>query len=355
VDLFGPLVTKDDTGKRKKYVMVMTDAFTKMAILRVIPNKTAQITAETFLNTWVYTFGVPRIVVTDQGNEFKGLFDACIRVTLQSQHISTTPYHPQSNGQAEVFNRTLAHYLRTMIEDCDKDTLQWEAYIMPLQFSYNTAIHKTIMTTPFYAQFGYDPNVPLWQRKDKSPLLDDAQKFTDPVARIIQVNKKVHDHIRQRMPKVQARQDAQYNKRHDTQAHTFNVGDRVWVERMGITEANPKLMQKWEEAVILHFPTESTVKIARYNRSSRKQIVVHLDKIRHMHSPDPPPDTPHNPHTNTVATVDPADAHILQRLYTGCASTEDLDFLLRKGYVIVFPQGTLTPTTLMGYQMPSLA
>jgi len=358
VDLFGPLQACTDSGRTKKYVMVMTDAFTKLAILRTIPNKLAETTAKTFLEAWVYTFGVPKTVITDQGNEFKGLFDATLLVTLQSKHIATTPYHPQSNGQAEVFNRTMAHYLRTMIEDCNTDTLDWEAYIMPLQFSYNTSIHSTTMTTPFFAHFGYDPLVPLWKRKDKATL-DQTIKFNDPVSKVLQVNHRIHNHIRERLPAVRQTQDFQYNTRHHTDKRPYQVGDRVWVTRLGIPVSNPKLAQKWEEAIILKIFPNNSVKVSRYNRSKHKDIVIHVDNMRPMLDYTPP-DTnatatstaATNPQTGDGTThvqeVDPTDMPTLEKLYQGQATSDDIQLLLNKGYVIVFPQGTIIPDTLPG-------
>jgi len=329
--------------------MVMTDAFTKMAVLRVIPNKLATTTAQTFLEAWVYTFGVPRVVITDQGNEFKGQFDTTLRDSLQSKHIATTPYHPQSNGQVEVFNRTLAHYLRTMIEDCQVDTLEWEAYIMPLQFAYNTSVHRTTMTTPFFAQFGYDPMVPLWKRKDKA-VVDQSTKFNDPVSRILHVNHKVHTLIRQRLPDVRKRQDEQYNRKHQTQVQGYHIGDRVWVERLGIPTPNPKLTQKWEEAVIINIMPNNNLRVSRYNRAKHKEIVIHVDKVRPMVSATPPSQDDDNasPSSSTSAhrvdEIDPRDMPILDRLYQGLATEHDVQTLMAKGYVIVFPNKTFQPT-----------
>jgi len=349
VDLFGPLQSRTEHGKSNRYVMVMTDAFTKMAILRVIPNKTATVTAETFMSAWCYTFGIPRTVITDQGNEFKGQFEACIKTTLQAKHITTTPYHPQSNGQAEVFNRTMGHYLRAMIEDCNRDTLDWEQYIMPLQFSYNTAIHKTIMTTPFYALYGYDPNVPLWQRKDKA-VLDQCPTYNDTVARVLQVNHRVQQYIRDRLPKVREQQDAQYNKRHNTQPYGFKVNDRVWIRRVGMCEPNPKLSSKWEEGVIICLPRENTATVSRYNRRKHKEITVHVDKLRPMLSATPPEEEMENTTmSDDCMIVDLTDKPILERLYQGRATKEDVTTLLQRGYAVVFPHGTLYPQNAPNY------
>ena len=69
----------------------------------------------------------------------------------------TTPHHPQCNSQAEVANKTIAKYLASF---CDDSTLDWELYLAPLMFSYNTSFHRSIKNTPFYLTFGMEPRLP---------------------------------------------------------------------------------------------------------------------------------------------------------------------------------------------------
>ena len=106
-------------------------------------------------------FGVPRVILSDQGKEFCNDLAKAVWSSLGITHTVTSPYHPQTNAQAEVFNKTMAHYLCTAISESQKSTLDWELYLGPLMFSYNTAVHKSTLQTPFYTLFGYDPRVPL--------------------------------------------------------------------------------------------------------------------------------------------------------------------------------------------------
>ena len=50
------------------------------------------------------------------------------------------PAHQQCNSQTEVFNKTLAKYMKKVVNET---TLIWEWYLAPLMFSYNTNYHST--------------------------------------------------------------------------------------------------------------------------------------------------------------------------------------------------------------------
>jgi hypothetical protein len=65
-DLFGPLKTSTNG---KKYILVMTDAFSKYVELVAIPDKEAFTTATAFFNCWICRFGVPNELITDRGKE----------------------------------------------------------------------------------------------------------------------------------------------------------------------------------------------------------------------------------------------------------------------------------------------
>ena len=68
MDLFGPLKCRFASGK--KYIMVITDAFSKYTELAAIPDKTAVTVARSFFENWICRHGVPRIIISDRGKEF---------------------------------------------------------------------------------------------------------------------------------------------------------------------------------------------------------------------------------------------------------------------------------------------
>ncbi len=122
-----------------------------------LPNKEANTVANAIFDKWYCRFGAPLDIFTDQGKEF------CARLSdeqfkrLGTNHLMTTPHHPQCNSQAEVANKTIAKYLASF---CDDSMLDWELYLAPLMFSYNMSFHCSIKNSPFFITFGMEPRLP---------------------------------------------------------------------------------------------------------------------------------------------------------------------------------------------------
>lgn len=70
-----------------------------------------------------------------------------------SLHLSAA-YHPQSDGQTEIVNKSLECYLRCMCGEKPNEWLKW----LPLaEYWYNTNFHSAINTTPFKVVYGQPP------------------------------------------------------------------------------------------------------------------------------------------------------------------------------------------------------
>jgi len=154
MDLFGPLKTAQSGAK---YILCMTDAFTKYVELAAIPNKEAETVADRFFNKWICRYGAPKEIFTDQGREFVNKILEEVNRTLEIRHGTTSGYHPQSNSTAEVCNKTIQKYLASFV---DRSTLDWELYLPPLAFCYNTSLHESTKHTPFFLTHGFEAYIP---------------------------------------------------------------------------------------------------------------------------------------------------------------------------------------------------
>ena len=69
----------------------------------------------------VSRFGVPLMLHSDQGRDFKSMVFSEMCGLLGIAKTRTTPLHPQLDGMVEHFNRTLQAQLSKFVEDhqCD--------------------------------------------------------------------------------------------------------------------------------------------------------------------------------------------------------------------------------------------
>lgn len=65
----------------------------------------------------IFRHGLPEIIVTDQGTMFTGAEVVKFAESLGIRLSRSTPYYPQSNGQAEATNKVLINNIKKAIED----------------------------------------------------------------------------------------------------------------------------------------------------------------------------------------------------------------------------------------------
>ncbi|XP_018397147.1 PREDICTED: uncharacterized protein K02A2.6-like [Cyphomyrmex costatus] len=134
--------------------LIAVDSFSKwveVALMKSTTEKTIKIMEE-----WIARNEVPRQIITDNGPQFiaKEFATACKKWGIQ--HIKVTPYHPQSNGMAERFIRTLKSRIREEMER-EKDV---KIALNRVLFTYRNAPHKVTKRTP--AELFFSRKVDHW-------------------------------------------------------------------------------------------------------------------------------------------------------------------------------------------------
>ena len=106
----------------------------------------------------VSRFGVPSQIHSDQGAQFESnLFQALCRI-LGIEKTHTTPYHPQSDGLVERFNRTLEDMLCKVVETNHKN---WDDCLPLVMMAYRSSIHETTGKSPVRMMLGRDIQFPV--------------------------------------------------------------------------------------------------------------------------------------------------------------------------------------------------
>ena len=148
IDYCGPLKR---TPRENQYVLIITDYFTRHVTAIAPPNCTAETTAQALFNEYFCKYGIPAVILSDQGSHFRNqLMDNLTRL-IGYNHIYTTPYHPQSNGLVERFNATFVPQISKLQDSQDNN---WDEYLQGVVFAYNTGIHKTTRYSPYELLYG---------------------------------------------------------------------------------------------------------------------------------------------------------------------------------------------------------
>ncbi|XP_055633465.1 uncharacterized protein K02A2.6-like [Toxorhynchites rutilus septentrionalis] len=97
------------------YYLVVVDAYSKWPEIFRTRTTTTTVTLEILQET-IARYGNPHSLVSDNGTQFVSSRFKQFCKENGIQHLTTTPYHPQSNGQAERFVDALKRGLKKLVE-----------------------------------------------------------------------------------------------------------------------------------------------------------------------------------------------------------------------------------------------
>ena len=136
----------------------MSDYFTRWTEAYALPNQEAGTFAKKLMDEFFFRFSLPEQLHSDQGRQFESKVIKELATLLQIRKTRTTPYHPQSDGLVERFNRTLLSMLSTAVADHPWD---WEDFLRLLCYAYNTSVQASTGFTPFFLMYGRQARLPV--------------------------------------------------------------------------------------------------------------------------------------------------------------------------------------------------
>ena len=216
-------------SKGKTTIYVVVDRLSKYAHFIPISHPyTAISVAHVFFDNVFKLHGMPQSVVSDRDPTFTSLFWKELFQLQEIEFKFSSAYHPQSNGQTEVVNRTLEMYLRCFTSSRPKEWVKWVPWV---EYCYNTSTHSSTRKTPFEIVYGRAP-----------PTLLSYVPGTSQVESVdveLQARDSVIKELKENIQQAQERMRRYYNGKHTERE--FQVGEWVFLRLQPYRQASLSL------------------------------------------------------------------------------------------------------------------
>jgi len=262
-DFVGPL-PRSKHGNQM--LLVMIDGFSKWTELVPLRSATAESLMKAFRERIIARYGVPKVVITDNGVQFASLIFKGFLAEMGIRQQFTAPYTPQENP-TERANKTV----KTMIAQfAGQDQRNWDEKWPEIMLAVNTSTSESTQ--------GREPRLPS-SLYDKETL--GTGRATETPKENANKLREVFEIVRRNMEKASHDQARHYNLRRRQWSPA--VGDIVWAKEQHLSKAAEgfaaKLAPRYDGPYqIVDFVSPVICKIR--HTQSKKERTVHVGELK---------------------------------------------------------------------------
>ena len=243
IDIVGPLPV---TERHKRYIVTAIDYLTKWTEARALEKASAEEVAQFIFEDIICRHGCPKIILSDRGTHFVNKIVDNLCENFKIKHQLSSPYHPQTNGLVERFNRTLTETLAKLSEETD----QWDLQLSAALFAYRTNKNSTTKMTPFYLTYGRMSTLPI-----DDINIEETDETQDLLARTYEMVENLENKRKEALYNIENSQRKQ-KERFDSKLRgdkQFNIGDKVLLKDSAKEKQwSRKLEPKWKGPYYIH-------------------------------------------------------------------------------------------------------
>jgi hypothetical protein len=309
-------------------ILVVVDRLSKAAHFGSLPtNFTACKVAELFCQMICKLHGMPRSIVSDRDPIFLGHFWQELFKLSGTKLRMSSAYHPQSDDQTEIVNKTLQQYLRCFVHDQPK---KWGKFLHWAEWHYNTSIHASTGLTPFEVVYGRPPpSLPQYIRESTN---------LEAVESELTIRDEILTKLKNKLKKAQESMKLYADKKRGP--HTFLPGDLVFVKLRSYRQSTlgeqltNKLTKRYYGAFKLLKAINDVAFEVELPPTSRIHPVFHVSQLKPCQAhnsaalPLPPKDHDNLPLVEPAHILDWQPPKVLIQwsgLYLEDATWEDID------------------------------
>ena len=147
IDFIGPFPVSSGYS----YILLAENYVSRWVEVVATKTNDAKVVVDFLKSNIFCRFSMPKVLISDQGSHFCNRAMASLLHKYGVLHRTAIAYHPQTNGQAEVFNKEIKQTLQKMTNPSRKD---WSRLLEDALWAHRTTYQTLLGMSPYRIVFG---------------------------------------------------------------------------------------------------------------------------------------------------------------------------------------------------------